>query len=106
MSDYQNNRLTPQSYRGRAQYAPEVQAAEYYLLAHTSLLDVDAFQLQQYHQTAPDRWEVTFSSRIDRVQYSLEIRAFNSAFASYESCSAPEKRSPRLQYQLESWSKS
>ena len=106
MNDYQNKRFTPQSYRGRAQYSPEVQAAEYYLLANTSLLNVDGFQLQQSHQTAPDHWEVTFISRVDGIQYSIEITAINSAFANYESCNTPEKRSPRLQYQLERWSKS
>jgi hypothetical protein len=106
MIDYHTNRLTPQSYRGRAQYSPEVQAAEYFLLANTSLVDVDAFQLRQSHQTAPNHWEVCFNSRGDGSQYSLEVTAINSAFSNYESCSTPEKRSPRLQYQLERWSKS
>jgi hypothetical protein len=106
MSDYQNNRLTPQSYRGRAQYPPQVQAAEYYLLAKTSLSDVDAFQLRQSHQIALNRWEVTFNSRVDGVQHLLVITAINSEFANYESCSTLEKRSPRLQFQLERWSKS
>jgi hypothetical protein len=106
MSDYQNNKLTHQNYRGRAHYSPEVQAAEYYLLVKTSSLDIDAFQLQQSHLTAENRWEVTFISREDGIQYFLEISAINSAFANYESCSAPEKRLPRIQYQLERWSKS
>jgi len=106
MSDYQNNKLSLQSYRGRAHYSPEVQAAEYYLLEKTFLLDVDAFQLRQSYQSAVNRWEVTFNSRVDGIQYFLEISAINSAFANYESCSTPEKRLPRFQYQLERWSKS
>ena len=106
MSDYQNSRLSPQNYRGRAQYASEVQAAEYYLLAKTSNLDVDGFQLRHSRQITPNRWEVTFNSVADGIQYFLIITANNSAFTNYESCSTPEKRSPRLQYQLERWSKS
>lgn len=106
MIDYHNNRLTPQSYRGRAQYSPEVQVAEYYRLLKTSLVDVDAFQLRESHQTAANRWEVTFYSHGDGSQCSFEITAIDSAFSNFESCSKPENRSPRLQYQLERWSKS
>ncbi len=106
MSDYRNKRLTLQNYRGRAHYSPEVQAAEYYLGEKTSILDIDAFQLRHSLQTSPNRWEVTFSSRADANQYFLVITANNSSFVNYESCSTPDKRQPRLQYQLERWGKS
>ena len=106
ISDYRNNRLTLHSYRGRAHYPPEVQVAEYYLVAQTSNLDIDAFHLLKSSPTMPDQWEVSFASSDNGIQYTLVISAHQSAFENYESCSTPNKRAPRLQYQLESWSKS
>jgi hypothetical protein len=104
IDDYRHNRLTLHSYRGRAHYTPEMQAAEYYLMEQTNILDIDSFQLLHSVQTAPYFWEVSFVSRANEVKYHLEISAQQSTFDTYESCSAPDKRAPRLQYQLEKWS--
>lgn len=106
INDYRHNRLTPQNYRGRAHYSPEVQVAEYYLLAQTGILDIDTFQLHKFVQTVPNYWEVSFVSRTNKAKYCLEISAHQSIFDTYESCRAPDKRAPRLQYQLEKWSQS
>lgn len=106
IDDYRHNQLTPHNYRGRAHYSPEVQVAEYYLLAQTNLWNIDAFQFLHTDQTATNFWKVIFISRVDGSKYHLEISAHQSPFDNYESCSKPNKRAPRLQYQLEKWSKS
>jgi hypothetical protein len=106
VDNYRHHRLTPQCYRGRAHYSPEVQVAEYYLMEQTNILDIDAFQLQQSSQTAPNLWDITFDSPSDGAKYHLEISAHQSTFNTYESCSKPDNRAQRLQYQLEKWSKS
>jgi hypothetical protein len=106
LSDYQGNCLSPQNYRGRAHYPSEVQVAEYYLASQISIMDIDGFQLLQSNQIKPNLWEVIFVSRVNGTQYNLVISAHQSTFENYESCSTPDKRAPRLQYQLETWSKS
>jgi hypothetical protein len=106
VDDYRHGRLTPYNYRGRAHYSPEVQAAEYYLMEQTNILNTGAFQLQQSDQKTPNFWEVTFVEHADGTKYHLEISAHQSPFDTFESCSTPNKRAPRLQYQLEKWSKS
>ena len=105
IDDYQNQRLTPENYRGRTCYNPEVQAAEYYLMSQTSAFDINAFQLQNAQQISSNRWEISFMSRLDGSEHRLYISAEQSSFANYESCNTPNKRSTRLQYRLQGWSK-
>lgn len=105
ISDYLNQRLTPHLYRGRGCYEAQVQAAEHFFLEMTSIDSIDACQLSESRQVGENRWEIKFLSRTDETLYRFLVSAEESAFDTYESCSRPDKRSPRMQYHLEDWSK-
>jgi hypothetical protein len=73
-------------YRGRACYAPEVQAADYYLRNYTDESDMDAFRHINTHHIAQNQWSITFSSSKSPDLYKLKILSEPSESPVYKSC--------------------
>jgi hypothetical protein len=95
----QRGELDLDHYRGRACYAPPVQAAEYYLRRQTGLLDVDAFCLVQVEQTSDQEWRLVFAATQTPAHYVLEVRRQVSDVSFFQSC-RQDKLSPLVNYQL------
>jgi len=104
IKSYQRRTIDMEFYRGRANYPPEVQAAEYFLGQQSVPYNIDAFLLTENRRGAENQWIITFRSKVDRNHYEIIVAAKTSDFLNYESCSTPDKRSSRLQYNLEGWS--
>jgi len=92
-------KISVNNYRGRACYSKPAQAGEFFLRKHTSILDIDAFDLIHERETSADRWELQFSSRTEGKVHSLEIKAEMSNFEVYTGCEKTHA-SKQVQYRL------
>jgi hypothetical protein len=95
----QRSELDLDHYRGRACYAPPIQAAEYFLRRQTGLSDIDALYLVQVEQTSDQEWRLVFAATQTPAHYMLEVRRQVSDVSFFQSC-RQDKLSPLVNYQL------
>jgi hypothetical protein len=67
-------------------YEKHVQAAEHFWRAETGLRQLPGLRLEEVNETAPDRWDVRFSSLSDGKEAVIQVQRRPSEFAVPVSC--------------------
>ncbi|HEX8180185.1 MAG TPA: sucrase ferredoxin [Pyrinomonadaceae bacterium] len=90
---YDEQRIVPGKYRGRACYGHAVQAAEYFVRAESGLDGLADVYLLNRARVAENSWRVNFAApRVGRV-YEALVSSRVSAFHQFLACNATEEKS-------------
>jgi hypothetical protein len=98
LTDFQQQQIALDHYRGLSYYDEPVQAAEYYLRRQTGNCALDAFRLVSVRQDG-ERWSVQWQASQDGQWYEIQIRQALSPFEIYKN-SAERETTHVPQYHL------
>jgi len=105
VADSEGGRIHLPTLRGRSNYEPPAQAADYFLRQQTGLRAFDAFRMVSIDALEADRWVVTFAEAISGLLHHMQIKREDSAYDGISSCGS-SKAKPSDLYSLVSYERS
>lgn len=99
ISEYHNQRIHLENYRGRSCYSNEIQAAEYFLRMQTGIKEISAFRLKETKNKDSDNSMIEFLSPTNGKTHLVHIQTDKKAISNFTSCKDKDK-SPIAQYRL------
>jgi len=86
ISEYKNQNISLEYYRGRSCYSADVQAAEYFLRVKTGITKISSIHLKESDKQDKNNSIVKFISEVDGKIHLIHIRRTQFAIKNYTSC--------------------
>lgn len=85
-ADVVSNRIHLHALRGRSLYAPELQAAEFYLREETQVFDAEAYRVLDVDEIGENQWDVHFAEINVRIEHVIGVARTRSDKEIIPSC--------------------
>ncbi|MFL6231058.1 MAG: sucrase ferredoxin, partial [Pyrinomonadaceae bacterium] len=100
VEEYGRGHVVLENYRGRACYAPQLQAAEYFVRAESGTAGLVELHHAGGARISETVWRFRFNAPAEGKIYEAQVSCHQSEFANFITCAATEAKSVR-QFALE-----
>ncbi|MGB8510733.1 MAG: sucrase ferredoxin [Pyrinomonadaceae bacterium] len=92
IKQYTGRRIVPDKYRGRACYANQVQAAEFFIRTEAKLYGLDDMKFSSQERLSETSWRVRFAGRDGEGAHEARVARRLSEFRNFNTCHAVEEK--------------
>ncbi len=92
IKEHAAGRLSLDNYRGRACYANQTQAAEYFIRTESGLTGLDELKFLRRERLSETSWRVQFAGARDGMIHEAQVASRRSKFQIYATCHAAEEK--------------